>query len=182
MAAKKRGLSPSDIVGQAYAAVLAENNARPSATTPPEFWTGLRNNFTWRGTKLRDWAAVGVAAQHGPLRGVPADVVQPACFAGPFKAPINAGDAFQLLVDFPKDPNYLTFRNGFSTLPNAVSDRLPAQVEVLLGTNVDRIEHSATGFTLALTKAPDQLSSYPHIPDGEGKTLETVAQGRPGPR
>ena len=91
-------------------------------------------------------------------------------FAGPFKAPINAGDAFQILADFPKDPTYFTFERGFATLPNAVRDRLPEQVQILLSTNVDRIVRTAAGFELTLTAAPDQQNSNPYIPGGQTKS------------
>ncbi|MEX8495233.1 FAD-dependent oxidoreductase, partial [Sphaerotilus sp.] len=167
---REKGLSPSDLITQAYTAVLAQNHSTPGDSTPPEFWTELRNTFTWQGTRLRDWQLWGLLRSMGYSQECIQMLADTVGFAGPFKAPINAGDAFQLLADFPKDPNYLTFRNGFSTLPNAVRDRLPAQVEILLGTNVDCIERTGDRFVLRLTKAPDQQSSHPHIAGGKVQT------------
>jgi len=92
-------------------------------------------------------------------------------FAGPFKAPINAGDAFQILADFPKDPQYFTFRNGFSTLPNALVANVQDRCQIMLSTNVDEIVNTNGTYTLAMTEAPDQLNSSPHIPGGEPKTM-----------
>ncbi len=167
----ERGLSPSDLVTRAYHAVLAANGQKPPKDQTPEFWTTFRDTFVWNGSPLRDWQMWGLLRDMGYSQ----ECVQLLCdsvgFGGPFKAPINAGDAFQILADFPKDPTYFAFEQGFSTLPDTVRDQLPDQVQILLSTNVDRIIRTGSGFELTMTEAPDEQDSNPFIPGGTTKTL-----------
>ena len=37
-------------------------------------------------------------------------------FQAPFLSTVSAGEAWQILEDFPKHPHYNTFKCGFSTL------------------------------------------------------------------
>ena len=60
-------------------------------------------------------------------------------FNGTFLSEMNAGEAFQLLEDFPSDPGFKTLSNGFSTLPNALVDQVGMD-RIFLETRVDRIE------------------------------------------
>ena len=180
----ERGLSPSDIVARVYQAVLAANGQQPPKEQTPEFWTKFRDTFQWRGSPIRDWQMWGLLRDMGYSQECVQMLSDTIGFAGPFKGPINAGDAFQILADFPKDPHYYTFERGFATLPNAVRDRLPEQVQILLSTNVDRIDRTGTGFELTLTAAPDQQNSNPYIPGGQTKSatcseliLAVAAQG-----
>ncbi len=166
----ERGLSPSDIVARVYQAVLAANGQQPPKEQSPEFWTKFRDTFQWKGSPIRDWQIWGLLRDMGYSQECAQMLSDTIGFAGPFKAPINAGDAFQILADFPKDPTYFTFERGFATLPNAVRDRLPEQVQILLSTNVDRIVRTAAGFELTLTAAPDQQNSNPYIPGGQTKS------------
>lgn len=165
----ERGLGPSDLVARAYHAVLAANGQQPPAEQTPEFWTTFRDTFTWKGSPIRDWQMWGLLRDMGYSQECVQMLSDTIGFAGPFKAPVNAGDAFQILADFPRDPTYFTFERGFETLPNAVRDQLPEQVQILLSTNVDRIVRAGAGFELTLTAAPDQQNSNPFIPGGETK-------------
>ena len=166
----ERGLSPSDIVARVYPAVLAANRQQPPKEQSPEFWTKFRDTFQWKGSPISDWQMWGLLRDMGYSQECVQMLSDTIGFAGPFKAPVNAGDAFQILADFPKDPTYFTFERGFATLPNAVRDRLPEQVQILLSTNVDRIVRTAAGFELTLTAAPDQQNSNPFIPGGQTKS------------
>lgn len=165
----ERGLSPTDIVARVYQAVLKANGQKPDTEQTIEFWTKLRGTFQWQGSPIRDWQMWGLLRDMGYSQECVQMLSDTIGFAGPFKAPVNAGDAFQILADF-KDPTYYTFERGFATLPNAVRDRLPEQVQILLGTNVDRIVRTGAGFELTLTAAPDQQDSNPYIPGGQTKS------------
>ena len=167
----ERGLSPSDIVARAYHSVLAANGQQPPEEQTPEFWTTFRDTFMWKGSPIRHWQMWGLLRDMGYSQECLQMLSDTIGFAGPFKAPVNAGDAFQILADFPKDPTYFTFERGFATLPNAVRDRLPEQVQILLSTNVDRIVRTGAGFELTLTAAPNQQDSNPNIPGGETKSV-----------
>ncbi len=169
----EKGKSPTAIVKAAYKAVLDENGWPPPPQQTPEFWTKFRETATWRGVTVNEWQMWGLLRDMGRSEECIAMLSESIGFAGPFKAPINAGDAFQILADFPKDPQYHTFKYGFSTLPNAVQSTFPDNVQILLGTNVDSIERNGDGFVLTLTEAPEGQNSNPHVPRGETKTITT---------
>ena len=168
----EKGKGPSDIIHDVYTAVLIHNRATPPENQTPDYWTKLRNDFKWKGTRLRDWQMWGLLRDMDYSEECVQMLSETIGFAGPFKAPINAGDAFQILADFPKDPQYFTFQKGFSSLPNAVRDALPQErVSIMLSANVNSIACDGDGFTLELTEAPDRQNSNPNIPRGERKSL-----------
>lgn len=168
----EKGKGPADIIHDVYTTVLAHNNATQPDDQTPDYWSKLRNEFKWKGILLRDWQMWGLLRDMDYSEECIQMLSESIGFAGPFKAPINAGDAFQILADFPKDPTYYTFQKGFSTLPDAVRDALPTdRVSILLSTNVNSISRDGEGFKLELTEAPDQQNSNPTIPGGERKHI-----------
>jgi monoamine oxidase len=169
---EEKGLSPTDIVTQAYHRILHHNGRNPPDATSPEFWSDFRLNCQWNSVALKDWQLWGLLREMGRSEECIQMLSETIGFAGPFKAPINAGDAMQILADFPKDPSYSTLQRGFGTLPRAVAAALPADVAVLLSTNADRITRDAKGFTLQLTQAPDQDNATPWTPGGQAKCLQ----------
>lgn len=173
----ERGLSPTQLVTKAFDLVLAENGDSNTPGRTPEDWTHLRNNYTWQGTTLNNWQMWSLLRSMNYSEECIQMLTETIGFAGPFKAPINAGDAFQILADFPKDPTYFTFRDGFSTLPNTVAERLTTEygdrVTIRLSSNVDAIEREGDGFRFRITKAADDANSNPYIPDGETKYIRT---------
>lgn len=167
----EKGLSPTDLVTNAYHAVLAQNSITPPAKSDPDFWTNFREHVSWNGVTMNQWQMWGLLRDMGRSQECIQMLSETIGFAGPFKAPINAGDAFQILADFPSNPTYYTFSGGLATLPKAIADGLPDQVQVLLSTNVDGISGTAGDFTLTLTQAPDDQDSTPYIPGGTTKTV-----------
>lgn len=168
----EKGKGPADIIHDVYTTVLAYNDASQPEDQTPDYWTKLRNTFKWKGTLLRDWQMWGLLRNMGYSEECVQMLSESIGFAGPFKAPINAGDAFQILADFPKDPKYFTFQKGFSTLPNAVRDALPNdRVSVMLSTNVDSITREGENFNLNLTEALGCKNSNPNSPKGKQKTI-----------
>ncbi|MEM7058097.1 MAG: FAD-dependent oxidoreductase [Pseudomonadota bacterium] len=171
----ERGLSPVEIVTSAFDKILYANGVIPSKGNPPEFWTKVRNEFSWNGTLMRDWQVWGLLRDMGHTEECIQMLSQTIGFAGPFKSMANAGDAFQILADFPKDPSYYTFEKGFSTLPNALVEALDAmgdRCSILLSTNVDAVTKSGDCFTLSVTEAPEHVNARPSLPGGEVKKIE----------
>lgn len=173
---QEQGLSPTDLVTNAYKNVLYENGAAYKGGRPPEFWTRFREEFTWKGKTLNQWQLWGLLRDMNYSEECIEMLSDTIGFAGPFKGLPNAGDAFQILADFPVDPTYFTFERGFSTLPNAIVADLEAnyaaQVSIYLSTNVDSIAPAKYGaFNLLLTEAPEFQNSNPFIQGGEQKTL-----------
>ena len=169
--ADEQGLSPAEIVMKAFHAVLHQNQRTPPASTGPQFWADFREHVCWNDFPINQWQMWGLLRDMGRSQECIQMLSETIGFAGPFKAPINAGDAFQILADFPSNPTYFTFSGGLATLPKALAADLPSQVTVLLSTNVDAIAGTAGDFTLTLTEAPGDLNSNPYLPGGKNKIL-----------
>ena len=95
-------------------------------------------------------------------------------FEGPYLSLMSAGEAFQLLEDFPANPNFFTFRRGYSTLPNKLVEKLNATdnfLGIFLSTNVDQIVKDGAGYKLNVTVAPEKHSSNPWVPGGVKKSI-----------
>lgn len=177
---EEQGLSPSQIVTVAFDTILYENGIVQTPGEPPEFWTNLREKATWKGKTLNQWQLWGLLRDMGYSEECIQMLTETIGFAGPFKSMANAGDALQILADFPIDPHYFTFEKGFATLPNTVVKRLEAKhgdnIQIMLSTNVDAIVDAIEpreGYVLSLTEAPCNLPASPVIPGGVTKSLCT---------
>lgn len=170
----ERGLGPTQIVGQIFRNVLAANNNHPVPETPEE-WTVFRHSCTWNDVTLNNWQMWGLLRDMGHSEECIQMLTETIGFAGPFKAPINAGEAFQVLADFPKDPSYQTFRRGFSMLPNAIANQLEEQFgdqfTILLSANVDKITRIDDRLVFEITEAPPGQNSNALIQGGVIKTI-----------
>jgi hypothetical protein len=171
---QEQGLSPSQIVTVAFDTILTENGITQKAGEPPEFWTKVREEVKWSGKTLNQWQLWGLLRDMGYSEECIQMLTETIGFAGPFKSMANAGDALQILADFPIDPQYFTFAEGFSTLPNTVVKRLEADhggnIDIMLSTNVDQLDEDGDYF-LSMTKAPDQLNASPVIAGGTAKSI-----------
>lgn len=179
---EEQGLSPSQIVTVAFDMILFENGLTQKPGEPPEFWTKLREEATWKGKTLNQWQLWGLLRDMGYSEECIQMLTETIGFAGPFKSMANAGDALQILADFPIDPHYFTFQEGFSTLPNRIVERLHTcfgkRIQIMLSTNVDSIhqvdpESFDAGYLLNLTEAPFGQNASPVIPGGVYKSLTT---------
>ncbi|MEP4050607.1 MAG: FAD-dependent oxidoreductase [Litorimonas sp.] len=172
---QEQGLSPTDIVTTAYRNVLLANGLPYKSGLQPEDWTEFRETAEWKNRPMKDWQLWGLLRDMGYSEECIQMLSESIGFAGPFKSLANAGDAFQILADFPKDPEYFTFERGFSTLPDALLETLKTKfgdrVRVALSTNVDSINRDDDGFELQMTKAVKPVNARPSIHPGEVRTL-----------
>lgn len=171
---EEQGLSPSQIVTAAFDTILTENGKTQKPGEPPEFWTEVREELTWKDKTLNQWQLWGLLRDMGYSEECIQMLTETIGFAGPFKSMANAGDALQILADFPIDPQYFTFEEGFSTLPNTVVKHLmaehPKNVDIMLSTNVNQLDEDGE-YILSMTHAPDHLNASPVIAGGEQKTI-----------
>ena len=176
----ERGRSPSELVREAFQRVRDANHdtLAKTATRPPDGtngWGEVRTIWRWKDQTLNQWQLWGLLRDMGYSEECIELISSMNGFRGLFKAPINAGDAFQVLGDFPAAPKLFTFEQGFSTLPEAIVARLEAvhgeRIDVVLSTNVDSFERLDDRFVLALTEAPEHRNSNPFVPNGTPKTL-----------
>ncbi|WGW02914.1 flavin monoamine oxidase family protein [Tropicibacter oceani] len=172
---EETGLSPTDLVTAAYRTVLMANNRPYRQGITPDDWTDFRENCTWRGIAMNEWQMWGLLRDMGYSEECIQMLTETIGFAGPLKSLANAGDAFQILADFPKDPHYYTFQMGFSTLPNAIAQRLendyPGRVRIVLSTNVDSISGAEGNFDLTLTQAILPVNARPVMAGATKKHL-----------
>jgi monoamine oxidase len=122
LADSEKGFNPSDMINNVFNRILAANpqfKDRPDLRTP-EFWQRFRLECQWNGVKLKDWSlwdlfiAMGYSSECVQMQYALSG------FNGTFLSRMNAGEAYQLLEDFPANPDFHTLENGFSTLPNAL--------------------------------------------------------------
>jgi hypothetical protein len=142
---RERGLSPGSLIDSAYRAILAENRCDPPADPSPEFWQTFRNTFTYDGIKLNEWGLWSLLKRFGYSQECIAMLSSVVGFAGPFHSSSNAGDALQILLDFPNDPKFHAFDQGFSTLIDALAAKIRGKASVTIGTTVTSIEAADDG-------------------------------------
>jgi hypothetical protein len=165
--------SPVDIVTDVYQALTKANHDQPWSGSPsPSDWQRFRLDFKWQGKPLNEWQLWGLLRATGYSEECVTMLSHAIGFEGPFLSLVNAGEAFQILEDFPKDRKYFTFKKGYSTLPN----KLCSLIETLGGkvypsTNVESIHKDADGFRLELTQAPAGDSSSRFVKGGVQASL-----------
>lgn len=172
---EERGLSPTDLVTAAYRRILLQNDLPYKAGQTPEEWTHFREHAAWNGHAMNQWQLWGLLREMGYSEECIQMLADTIGFAGPFRSLANAGDAFQILADFPKDPKYFTFERGFSTLPDAIvaqlQERFGDRVRILLSASVDSITCAGEGYELAITQAAKSVNARPAMPGSGAKTM-----------
>ena len=122
----EKGKSPSAIINDVFNRILKANpefTERPNQRGP-DFWQKFRLECQWNGIKVKDWTLWNLFSAMGYSDECIAMLYRTAGFNGTFLSRMNAGVAFQLLEEFPADPRFRTLENGFSTLPNALVERI----------------------------------------------------------
>ena len=165
---EEQGKTPVDLITEIYDKIVRANGEAPPANPTPEYWQRFRLDFKWDRTNLYEWQLWSLIRDMGYTEECITMMSHALGFEGPFLSLANAGEAFQILEDFPQNPVYYTFKDGFSTLPNALVQRVQdAGGSIHLSTNVETIENSEGGYCLKLTKAPEGQSSDRFVADGE---------------
>jgi hypothetical protein len=163
----EKGKSPVKIITEVYDKIVKHNNAIPPAVPTPDYWQRFRLEFEWNGKTLNEWQLGGLLRDMGYTQECITMMSHTIGFEGPFLSLANAGEAFQILEDFPQDPTYFTFRDGFSTLPNTLRKKVEDMGgQIFLGMNVDTIHADDDGYCLDLTVAPPNQSSSKFVDNG----------------
>ncbi|HYH07127.1 MAG TPA: FAD-dependent oxidoreductase [Thermoanaerobaculia bacterium] len=150
LAPAERGINPSTIIDTVFNRILSVNpqfKDRPEKRTP-EFWQKFRLECQWNGVLLKDWSLWNLFADMGYSNECIQLLYGIAGFNGTFLSKMNAGEAYQLLEDFPADPNFFTLANGYSTLPNALVKAIGGS-KIFLNTQLESIdEKTADGYVV----------------------------------
>ncbi|OED44181.1 hypothetical protein AB833_02150 [Chromatiales bacterium (ex Bugula neritina AB1)] len=183
--------SPGDIVGELFKKllddpgnreVLRDHNVSYSQPTP-EFWQVLRLYCKWENQPLNKWQLWGLMRRMGYSEECINMVSATVGFAGPFLSRASAGEALQILGDFPTDSQYKTFRNGYSTLPDTLVERIEDQNgEIFINCEVQNIvaaDNTDSGQPLYDLQISTQLAAAPsetkHLQcDEPGTTVKTI--------
>ena len=145
----------------------------------PDYWQFMRLNFTWKEagtieeTPLYKWTLPSLLNAMDYSSGC----VEMLTYTLGFKEPLlsvmdNAGASFQSMVDFPVNPEFYTFKKGFSTLPNKLVSEI-GEDKIFLSTNVDKIDtisNSEYKYSLDLSIAPEHQRAFPF----EGAIKKTI--------
>jgi monoamine oxidase len=126
LAPAEQGKSPNAIINTVFNRILMVNpgfTERPDQRGP-EFWQRFRLECQWNGIKMKDWTLWNLFSDMGYSNECITMLYRASGFNGTFLSRMNAGVAYQLLEEFPADPHFRTLENGFSTLPNALVERI----------------------------------------------------------
>jgi len=139
----EQGINPSTMIDTVYNRILAANpqfTAKWNVTKlTPEYWQALRLDCTWQGIGLNQWSLWNIFMDMGFSNESVTLLYRLTGFNGTFLSRMNAGEAFQLLKDFPNEPEFKTLKNGFSTLPNALVEQIGRE-KIFLKTRLENID------------------------------------------
>ncbi len=142
----EQGVNPKNIINTVFNRILDVNpdfKERPEVRSP-SFWQKFRLECQWNGTALNDWTLWDLFSSMGYSNECVTLLYRLLGFNGTFLSQMNAGVAYQLLEDFPSEPDFKTLENGFSTLPNALVDKVGMD-HIFLKTDVTGLDSSDNG-------------------------------------
>lgn len=151
LAAQEQGINPTTMINTVFNRILDANpqfTERPDSRTP-EFWQKFRLECQWNDVTLNEWSLWNLFTEMGYSKEAITLLYRLLGFNGTFLSQMNAGVAYQLLEDFPSEPDFKTLENGFSTLPNALVKAI-GKKRIFLKTNLEGIskEEGKKGYTL----------------------------------
>ncbi|BBN83320.1 hypothetical protein PA25_33050 [Pseudoalteromonas sp. A25] len=138
----EQGMNPTEIVNVVFNRILQANpqfNERPKVKGP-QFWQDFRLECKWKDKGLNEWSLWDLFSDMGYSQECITMLYRALGFNGTFLSKMNAGVAYQLLEDFPADANFRTFKDGFSTLPNALVEQIGEQ-RIHLKTEIEAIDY-----------------------------------------
>ncbi|MGB1090777.1 MAG: flavin monoamine oxidase family protein, partial [Oceanobacter sp.] len=148
---EEQGVNPKDIVNTVFNRILQANpqfTDRPNDRSPT-FWQDFRLDCKWEGKGLNEWSLWDLFTAMGYSQECITMLYRVLGFNGTFLSKMNAGVAYQLLEDFPADVQFRTFKDGFSTLPNALVDRIKAKI--CLERTIQKIDYDSKNEEYILT-------------------------------
>lgn len=132
-------------ISEKYKDVLIKQFGDKIQVSAPGIWQFFRLAFKWKGIELYKWTLWSMLADMGYSKECIEMMARVSGFNGCYYSTMNAGEAFQLLMEFPAEPDFKSLRYGFSQLTNALVDNLVkfGNVNILLETRVEKIENNA---------------------------------------
>ena len=141
---QEQSVNPKDIINVVFNRILQANpqfKDRPE-NRGPKFWQDFRLKCKWNDVPLNEWSLFDLFSEMGYSNECITLLYRLLGFNGTFLSKMNAGVAYQLLEDFPADVKFRTFKDGFSTLPNKLVDKI-GKKRIHLNTSVEGIDKSS---------------------------------------
>lgn len=139
--AQEQGINPKYIIDDVFNRILQANpefTCRPKVRGP-KFWQDFRLDCKWNGVPLNEWSLWDLYSEMGYSNECITLLYRLLGFNGTFLSKMNAGVAYQLLEDFPANVKFRTFKDGFSTLPNALVEQI-GKDKIFLNTSLEGID------------------------------------------
>lgn len=140
----EQNVNPKDIINVVFNRILQANpqfDSRPEVRGP-EFWQNFRLDCKWKGNGLNNWTLWDLFSDMGYSQECITMLYRVLGFNGTFLSQMNAGVAYQLLEDFPANVRFRTFKDGFSTLPNALVDAF-GKDKIHLQSSIEEIDYDS---------------------------------------
>ena len=99
----EKGKEPVTIITEVYDRIVEHNGEEPPKYPTPDYWQKFRLDFKWDGTSMNEWQLWGLLRHMGYSEECITMLSHAIGFEGPFLSLANAGEAFQILEDFPQD-------------------------------------------------------------------------------
>lgn len=165
--------SPGYILNVIYKRILNVNGVENVPKKPtPEFWQKFRLEFTWDGVELYKWQLGGLIRNMGYSEECLTMLTDTLGFRGPFQGLPNAGEAWQILEDFPADPQYFTLKRGFSSLIRKLEEKVIQLGGIIhTGINVNTINGTKGDYTINVSIAEKGESAYVFEQDTASATI-----------
>lgn len=145
----ERNKSPVDIITAVYHDIVAQNGQQVPANPTPEFWQQFRLDFKYQNIPLNAWGLWSLYRAFGLSQEAISMLADTLGFSGPFFSRVSAGEAYQLLEDFPTQPMFSTLKYGFASLPEALHKKVEEKGgSIYLSTLATRIDSQGGRFTV----------------------------------
>ena len=143
---REKGKQPGDILKEIVDAILVENGQDPETWGgSPGQWTQFRLQYTYKGIPTYRWGFWALLYDWGLTQDCIEMLYQSSGFIAPYDEMVNAGCAFQLLVDFV-DPDFYTLRPGYQLLPDTLTEQVRGMgAQIHLESKVTAIETRPEG-------------------------------------
>ncbi len=171
LAPAERDINPTTILNTVLYRIFDVNphfTAQPDhENRGPVFWQDFRIDCKWKDIPLYQWTLWDLFTDMGYSNECITLLYRLLGFNGTFLSKMNAGVAFQLLLDFPSDSQFRTLAEGFSMLPNALVHQVKmnehGEKRIFLDTTITSIEQGVDGgYTVNYSQRQDDGSYRGH--------------------
>jgi len=178
----ERNQSPVGIITAIYNDLVEKNGEIPPPFPTEEFWQRFRLDFKYQGIPLNQWGLWSLYRAYGLSEECIRMMADAVGFAGPFFSLVSAGEAYQILEDFPAKPVFASLKFGYESLPKAMADWLTAKgVTIHLSTTVTRVDKKdeELAIEVASGKRPHHISCDKLILAVPSTALQALMQNSP---